>query len=59
MIQVELPDPDEDDNRIITGLTMEEIARSIGDKLPRYLRESGIPEDRGCWAAECSPQPKG
>lgn len=50
VIQVELPDPDEDDNRIITGLTMEEIARSIGDtytpsQLPRYLRESGIPED--------------
>lgn len=50
MIQVELPDPDEDDNRIITGLTMEEIARSIGDtyaaaQLPRYLRESGIPGD--------------
>ena len=49
LIQVELPDPDEDDNRIITGLTMEEIARSIGDtytaaQLPRYLRESGIPE---------------
>jgi uncharacterized protein (TIGR02391 family) len=48
VIQVELPDPDEDDNRIITGLTMEEIARSIGDtytpaQLPRYLRESGIP----------------
>lgn len=50
VIQAELPDPDEDDNRIITGLTMEEIARSIGDtytaaQLPRYLRESGIPVD--------------
>jgi uncharacterized protein (TIGR02391 family) len=50
IIQMELPDPDEDDNRIITGLTMEEIARSIGDtytpaQLPRYLRESGIPKD--------------
>lgn len=50
VIQVELPEPEEDDNRIITGLTMEEIARSIGDtytvsQLPRYLRESGIPED--------------
>jgi len=48
LIQVELPDPDEDDNRIITGLTMEEIARSIGAtytaaQLPRYLRESGLP----------------
>jgi len=50
VIQVELPDPDEDDNRIITGLTMEEIARSIGDtytaaQLPRYLRESDLPID--------------
>jgi uncharacterized protein (TIGR02391 family) len=50
VIQAEWPDPDEDDNRIITGLTMEEIARSIGDtytaaQLPRYLRESGIPKD--------------
>ncbi len=45
----ELPDADEDDGRIITGLAMEEIARSIGDtytpaQLPRYLRESGLPE---------------
>ncbi len=50
LILTELPDPDEDDGRIITGLTMEEVARSIGDtytaaQLPRYLRESGIPED--------------
>jgi len=50
VIQIELPDPDEDDNRMITGLTMEEIARSIGDmytpaQLPRYLRESGIPAE--------------
>ncbi|MDA8311631.1 MAG: TIGR02391 family protein [Actinomycetota bacterium] len=48
VIQAELPDPDEDDNRIITGLTMEEIARSIGAtytaaQLPRYLCESGVP----------------
>ena len=47
VVQVELPDPDEDDNRIVTGLTLEEIARSIGAtytaaQLPRYLRESGI-----------------
>jgi uncharacterized protein (TIGR02391 family) len=46
----ELPDPDEDDGRIITGLTMEEVAQSIGDtytasQLPRYLRESGIPDE--------------
>lgn len=48
VVFTELPDADEDDGRIITGLTMEEIARSIGDtytsaQLPRYLRESGIP----------------
>jgi uncharacterized protein (TIGR02391 family) len=44
-----LPDPDEDDDRPITGMTLEEIARAIGDtytaqQLPRYLRESGIPQ---------------
>jgi len=44
-----LPDPEEDDDRPITGMTLEEIARAIGDtysgsQLPRYLRESGIPE---------------
>ena len=44
-----LPDPDEDDDRPITGMTLEEIARAIGDiytgaQLPRYLYESGIPE---------------
>ncbi len=50
VVLMEPPDPDEDDNRLITGLTMEEIARSIGDtytaaQLPRYLRESGISEE--------------
>ncbi len=45
-----LPDPDEDDDRPITGMTLEEIARSIGEtytgsQLPRYLRESGVPEE--------------
>jgi hypothetical protein len=45
-----LPDPGEDDDRPITGMTLEEIARTIGDtysgsQLPRYLRESGIPEE--------------
>jgi len=44
-----LRDPDEDDDRPITGMTLEEIARAIGDtytaqQLPPYLRESGIPE---------------
>ena len=46
-----LPDPAEDDDRPITGMTLEEIARAIGDtyttgQLPRYLRESGVPDDR-------------
>ena len=50
VIQRALPDPDEDDDRPITGMTLEEIARSIGDtytgsQLPRYLRESGIPDE--------------
>jgi uncharacterized protein (TIGR02391 family) len=50
VIVATLPDADEDDGRIITGLTLEEIARSIADtytatQLPRYLRESGIPDD--------------
>ncbi len=45
-----LPDPDEDDDRPITGMTLEEIAREIGStfsgaQLPRYLRESGIPSE--------------
>jgi hypothetical protein len=49
VIQRPLPDPDEDDDRPITGMTLEEIARAIGDtytgsQIPRYLRESGIPE---------------
>jgi uncharacterized protein (TIGR02391 family) len=49
-IQRPLPDPDEDDDRPITGMTLEEIARTIGDtytgsQLPRYLRESGVPEE--------------
>jgi len=49
VIQHPLPDPNEDDDRPITGMTLEEIARAIGDtytgpQLPRYLRESGISE---------------
>jgi uncharacterized protein (TIGR02391 family) len=45
-----LPDPGEDDDRPITGMTLEEIARAIGDtysgsQLPRYLRESEIPKE--------------
>ena len=47
-IQKPLPDPDEDDERPITGMTLEEIARAIGDtyteaQLPRYLADSDIP----------------
>jgi uncharacterized protein (TIGR02391 family) len=45
-----LPEPDEDDDRPITGMTLEGIARAIGDtytagQLPRYLRDAGIPEE--------------
>jgi uncharacterized protein (TIGR02391 family) len=43
-----LPDPEEDDGRLITGMCLEEIARAIGEtytgaQLPRYLADSGIP----------------
>lgn len=46
----QLPCPDEDDDRLITGMTLEEIARAIGNsftpsQLPRFLRDSGIPEE--------------
>jgi uncharacterized protein (TIGR02391 family) len=45
-----LPDPDEDDGRPVAGMTLEEIARAIGDtytgaQLPRFLRDSGIPDE--------------
>ncbi len=48
VIEHALPDPDEDDGRLITGMTLEEVARSIADvyaaaQLPRYLRDSGVP----------------
>ena len=44
------PDPDEDDGRMITGATLDEIAKAIGDtysasQIPRYLVESGIPPE--------------
>jgi uncharacterized protein (TIGR02391 family) len=50
LIQIGFPDPGEDDGRIITGLTLEEIARCIGDtytptQLPGYLRDSGLPPE--------------
>ena len=45
-----LPDPEEDDDRPIAGMTLEEIARVIGGtytgvQLPKYLRESGVPPE--------------
>lgn len=45
-----LPSPEEDDDRAIAGMTLEEIARAIGDtytaaQLPRFLLDSGIPEE--------------
>lgn len=47
LIQVELPDPTEDDGRMIRGSTLEDVAREIGDvytggQLQRFLIESGI-----------------
>jgi uncharacterized protein (TIGR02391 family) len=50
LFQRPLPDPEEDDDRPITGMTLEEIARQIGDtysgsQLPRYLGDSGIPAE--------------
>lgn len=49
-IQRPLPDPGEDDGRTIAGMTLEEIARAIGDsytgaQLPRFLRDSGIRDE--------------
>jgi uncharacterized protein (TIGR02391 family) len=45
-----LPDPDQDDGRLISGLTLEEIARGIGDtftpsQLPTFFVDSGVPEE--------------
>lgn len=50
LIQTALPDPDEDDGRMITGLTYEEIARALADmytenQLPRFLADSGVPDE--------------
>ena len=50
LFQRPLPDPEEDDDRPVTGMTLEEIARQIGDtysgsQLPRYLGDSGIPAE--------------
>jgi len=45
-----LADPDQDDRRLISGLTLEEIARGIADKftasqLPTFFINSGVPEE--------------
>lgn len=50
VIQRPLPKPDEDDERPIAGMTLERIARAIGDtysggQLRKYLLDSGIPDD--------------
>ncbi len=50
VITVPLPDADEDDGRTVTGATLEEIARAIGEtftaaQLPRFLRDSGLPPE--------------
>ena len=50
VIQALLPDPDEDDDRIIAGMTLEEVARAIGEtysgsQLPRFLSDSGVPSE--------------
>jgi uncharacterized protein (TIGR02391 family) len=44
-----LPDPDQDDERPIAGMTLEEIARAIGatytpSQLPTFLHDSGVPD---------------
>lgn len=50
VIEQPWPDPNEDDGRPITGMTLEEIARDLADtytpfQMPRYLADSGIPND--------------
>lgn len=56
VIMTALPDPDQDDGRMITGYALEEIARALGEtytmgQLPRFLSDSGIP-------AEFIPEPQ-
>jgi len=48
VISVATPDDNEDDGRMVTGATLEEIARAIGEtftaaQLPRFMRDSGLP----------------
>ena len=45
-----LPNPDEDDGRPINALTLEEIARHVGDtynerQLPKFFKDSGVPAE--------------
>jgi uncharacterized protein (TIGR02391 family) len=61
VIHGSLPDPNEDDGRLISGMTLEEVARALADvytsgQLPRFLHDSGIPDeflasepDQGKW----------
>lgn len=44
------PDPGQDDGRQIAGMTLEDIARAVGDaytasQLPRFLLDSGVPKE--------------
>ncbi len=50
VVVVPLPDPENDDGRMITGYTLEQIARVIAEtyttrQLPRFLRDAGIPSE--------------
>lgn len=45
-----LPDPNEDDGRLIAGTTLEEVARSVarvynGYQLPTFLKDAGVLEE--------------
>lgn len=50
VIFVPLPDPTEDDGRLIAGTTLELLARSIGGvysdyQLPKFLRDAAVPDE--------------
>jgi uncharacterized protein (TIGR02391 family) len=63
VIVLPLPDPSQDDNRLIAGLTLELVARTIADtytgsQLAQFFTDSGVPsgyisddigEDRQAW----------
>ncbi|MHB8490469.1 MAG: TIGR02391 family protein [Candidatus Dormibacteria bacterium] len=45
-----MPEPNEDDGRPVAGMTLEEVARAIGDtynalQIPKFLTDSGIPPE--------------